>query len=214
MGQQEFPVLGRGSQTIAGALPTARVALEAQLALGWGMVAQVKRPTEAWCSAVLFKNGFGQVVVARFKLSGDAEVGVFLVDLYCLGIKDAYFINVSALDYESRILGRVTESGEGKESLSPACARKLVEGAVQYAERLGLAPHPDYKKACRVFGGIRPEECERAFTYGKDGKPLFVGTPNDSPEFVHHVMTTLTRRLGTDGFHYILEAGSFDQEPE
>ena len=177
------------------------------------MVALVKRPTEAWCSVVLLKDGFGQVVVARFKSSGDAELGVFLVDLYCLGIKNAYFVKVSDLDYESRILARMAESGGGKESLSPACARKLVEGAVQYAQSLGLAPHPDYKKACRVFGGIRPEECERVFTYGKDGKPLFVQSPNDSPAFVHHVMTTLTRRLGTDGFHYILEAGSLGQEP-
>jgi hypothetical protein len=173
-----------------------------------------KRPTEAWCSAVLLKNGFGQLVVARFKLSGDAEVGVFLVDLGCLGIKDAYFLNVSELDYDSKILARMAESGGGKESLSPACARKLVEGAVRYAQDLGLAPHPDYKKACRVFGGIRSEECDRTFTYGQDGKPLFVQSPNDSPEFAQHVMATLTRRLGADGFHYILEAGRLDQDPE
>jgi hypothetical protein len=173
----------------------------------------LKRPIEAWCSAVLFKNGFGQVAVARFKLSGDAEVGVFLVDLYCLGIKDAYFLQVSESEYDTKILARMAETGGGKESLSPACARKLVEGAVHYAQGLGLAPHLDYKKACRVFGGIRSEECDRAFTYGHDGKPLFVQSPNDSPEFVHRVMMTLTRRLGTEGFHYILEAGHLGQEP-
>jgi hypothetical protein len=161
----------------------------------------------------LFKNGFGQVVVARFKLSGDAEVGLFLADVYCLGIKDAYLVKLPEREYETRILARMAETGGGKESLSPACARKLVEGAVQYAQGLGLAPHPDYKKACRVFGGIRSEDCDRAFTYGQDGKPLFVQSPNDSPEFVQHVMTTLTRRLRIDGFHYILEAGSPDQEP-
>jgi hypothetical protein len=48
--------------------------------------------------------------------------------------------------------------------------------------------------------------------FGQDGKPLFVQSSNDSPEFVHHVMTTLTQRLGTDGFHYILEAGSLPDE--
>jgi hypothetical protein len=171
-----------------------------------------KRPTEAWCSAGLFESGFGQVVVARFKLSGDAELGVFLIDVYCLGIKDAFFTRVSELEYDTRILVGLAEKGGGKESLSPACARKLVEGAVQYAQRLGLAPHPDYKKACRVFGGIRAEECDRDFVYGQDGKPMFVQSPHDSPEFVHRVMTTLTRVLGTEGFHYILEAGSLDQE--
>ena len=178
------------------------------------MVSLIKRPAEAWCSPSLFENGFGHVIVARFKLSGEAEAGVFLVDVYCLGVKDAFFAKVSESEYDTRILARIMETGGGKKSLSPACARKLVEGAVQYAQSLGLAPHPDYKKACRVFGGIRPEECDRAFTYGQDGKPLFVQSPNDSPEFVHHVMTTLSHRLGTEGFHYILEAGSLDEEPE
>jgi hypothetical protein len=173
-----------------------------------------KRPNEAWCSAELSKNGFGHVAVARFKLSGDAEVGVFLVDVYCLGVKDAYFARVSELEYNSKILAGIAETGGGKESLGPACARKLIEGAVQYAQGLGLAPHPDYKKACRVLGGIRPEDCERTFTYGKDGKPLFVQSPNDSPEFVERVMETLTRRLGKDGFHYILEAGSLGEDLE
>ena len=37
------------------------------------MVALIRRETEAWCSADLFKNGFGQVVVARFKSGGNAE---------------------------------------------------------------------------------------------------------------------------------------------
>jgi hypothetical protein len=141
----------------------AGVAVDVRLVLGWGMVA-IKRPTEAWCSAALLKDGFGQVIVARFKLSGDVEAGLFLVDIYCLGIKDAFLLKVSELEYETRILAGMAETGGGKESLSPACARKLVEGAVQYAQALGLAPHPDYKKACRVFGGIRPEECDRVFT--------------------------------------------------
>ena len=172
-----------------------------------------KRPTEAWCSVELFKSGFGQVAVARFKLSGEAEVGMFLVDVNCLGVKDAYFTRVPEFDYNNKILARMAETGGGKESLSPACARKLVEGAVQYAQGLGLAPHPDYKKACRVWGGIRSEECDRMFTYGHEGKPLFVQSAHDSPAFVQHVIDTLTRRLGKEGFHYILEAGRLGQEP-
>jgi hypothetical protein len=139
---------------------------------------------------------------------------VFLLDVFCLGIKNAYFTKASELEYDAKILADMAEAEGGKESLCPACARKLVEGAVQYAQGLGLAPHPDYKKACRVFGGIRSEECDRAFTFGQNGKPLFVQSPNDSPAFVHHVMTTLANRLGTDGFHYILEAGSVNGEPE
>lgn len=91
--------------------------------------------------------------------------------------------------------------------LSPACARKLIEGAVAYARSLGLEPHSDYWRGARVFGGINPDDCQQEFVYGKDGKPLFVQSPNDSPQFAERVMAILTRRLGAGGYHYVLPLG-------
>ncbi len=44
-------------------------------------------------------------------------------------------------------------------AVEPCCARKLIEQATQYAQGLGFAPHPDYKKAARVFGGLDAEQC-------------------------------------------------------
>ncbi len=178
------------------------------------MSAPVKRPTEAWCSRGLFERGFGQVIIARFKASGEAEVGVFLVDAFCLGVKDAFFTRLWIEEYEQRVLGRLDKE-EGREPLSPACARRLVESAVAYARNLGLQPHPDFKKGARVFGGIDSSECTREFVFGDRGKPLFVQSPNDSPQYVEYVMGTLSRRLGRDGFHYILGLGSVPgSEPE
>jgi hypothetical protein len=43
------------------------------------MVSLIKRPTDAWCSPDLVEKGFGQVVVARFKLSGAAKGGMWAV---------------------------------------------------------------------------------------------------------------------------------------
>jgi hypothetical protein len=170
------------------------------------MVAPAKRPTEAWHTTGLFERGFGQVIIARFKGSGEAEVGVFLVDTFCLGVKDAYFTRLWPDEYEKRLLARLEDQG-GREAIEPACARKLVEEAVVYARRLGLEPHPDYKLGARVFGGIEARSCPRTFVFGKDGKPLYVQSPNDSEAFAQHVMGTLTRRLGQGGFHYILFLG-------
>ena len=170
------------------------------------MVAPAKRPTEAWHSAGLFERGFGQVIVARFKASGEVEVGVFLVDTFSLGVKDAFFTRLWADEYEQRLLGGLDQQG-GREAISPACARRLVEDAVAYARSLGLEPHPDYKQGARVFGGIDPKECTQAFVFGKDGKPLYVQSPHDSEEFTRHVMGTLTRRFGEGGFHYVLITG-------
>lgn len=170
------------------------------------MVASAKRPTEAWHTAGLFERGFGQVIIARFKGSGEAEVGVFLVDTFCLGVKDAYFTRLWPDEYEKRVLNRLEEQG-GREAIEPECARKLVEEAVAYARSLGLEPHPDFKLGARVFGGIEARSCPRTFEFGKDGKPLYVQTPNDSEAFAQNVMGTLTRRLGQDGFHFMLFLG-------
>ena len=42
----------------------------------------MKRATEAFVTGNLFEFGLGHVVFARFR-GGDAELGVFLVDVYC-----------------------------------------------------------------------------------------------------------------------------------
>ena len=175
----------------------------------------MKRPTEAWHSSNLFETGFGEVLIARFKASGEVEVGVFLVDVYCLGVKNAFFSRLWAGEYEKRLLEPMTQR-EGKTPISPAGARKLVEGAVAYARTLGLEPHADYKHAARVFGGIDAAEHPQGSVYGSKGKPLFVQSPNDSPQFVERVMSTLVRRLGEGGFHYILSVGrstDFEADP-
>lgn len=167
------------------------------------MVAFVKKPTEAWHSRNLLENGMGYVVVARFKGNGDAEVGVFLLDMHCLGVKSAFFTQLYAEEYEQDFLQRIYEH-DGRTALAPPCARKLVEDAVAYARQLGFEPHPDYRKGARVFGGIDPSTCTQQFTFGSKGKPLYIQGPDDSPAMVERVMGALTRRCGEGGFHYVL----------
>ncbi|MCP5521722.1 MAG: hypothetical protein H7A46_09255 [Verrucomicrobiales bacterium] len=170
------------------------------------MMTQQKRAPEAWCSAGLFEKGIGHVVVARFKLSGEAEIGVFLLDVHCLGVKDAFFTRMEGYEYEHDMLDRLFPDG-GRTQMSPACARKLVEDAVAYTRGLGLGPHADYRKACRVFGGIKAAECDETFTFGESGKPLYVQGPHDSPAFAQRVISVLRAKLGDDGFHFIVPIG-------
>src|SRR5205823_995245 len=88
-----------------------------------------------------------------------------------------------------------------------ACARKLVEDAVAYAAKLSFAPHPDYKAACRVLGGLDAGGCETVFTFGQDGKPFYIQGPHDSPAFAQRVMNSLASRCGEGNYHYILPVG-------
>lgn len=166
-----------------------------------------KRPTEAWLDRRIYEHGMGYLAVARFKASGEAEIGVFLVDRYCLGVKNAFLSRLSAAEYQTRLVDRMFPDEQEREAITPACARKLVEESIAYARGLGFDPHPDYRLAQRVFGGINPAECGRTFEFGDEGKPVYFQGPHDSPEFVARVLAQLRRRCGEGGYHYVVQEG-------
>jgi hypothetical protein len=108
-----------------------------------------------------------------------------MVDVYCLGVKQA---------------------------LDPAAARKLVEGAVEYAHRLGLASHADYRLAKDMFGAIDPADCRDEFAYGKDGKPLYVAGPAEPTADSRAIVSTLFQSCGPAGFDFICPVEGGDAE--
>jgi hypothetical protein len=87
---------------------------------------------------------------------------------------------------------------------SPECVRKLVEDAEAYARHLGFEPHPDYQMGRLIFGDVDPSACSTRFTFGHEGKPLYVSGPRDTEARSHQIVTTLNQRLGPDGFHYLV----------
>lgn len=153
----------------------------------------------------LFEIGLGNVVVARELAAGKIAMVTFLLDVFCLGVKDVAFglCGVSEYRYRTRFA-----SDGSFETLSPATARALVEGAVAYAQRFGLPPHHDYHLACRIFAGIDPRLADRVFSYGKEGKPLYISGPRDTPAKSRWVLATLERACGSDGFDYLVAAGA------
>ncbi|MDB6036151.1 MAG: hypothetical protein JWM16_6489 [Verrucomicrobiales bacterium] len=164
---------------------------------------KVKRAMEAFMTAEMFEIGMGSVAVSRFKTNGAVETGIFLVDTYCLGIKNAEFLKLDLEEYETEVLPMVAAGGP-LERIETACARKLVEQAAAYAHKLGFSPYPDYKKACRVFGGISAEACPPNFVFGLDGKPFFVPGPYDTAEEIHLVLTVLESKCGPGNYEFDL----------
>ena len=97
----------------------------------------LKRATEAFVSSALFELGTGSVILSRFKSDCRVESGVFLLDVYCLGVKDATFVRLDTAEYENELL-KPYSARDALEPIEPPCARKLVEDAVRYAAGLGF----------------------------------------------------------------------------
>jgi hypothetical protein len=168
----------------------------------------IRPPThEALWPTDLFDQGIGWVIVARFKSGGRrVEAGVFLVDTFCLGAKFAVYEDCDAVEYQRDIRGHY-EANFPMATVEPELARGLVEQSVQYARGLGFAPHADYKKAARVFGGLRTGRCSRQFTFGKDGKPFYCRGPRETEAQAKRIIWHLAQHCGEGNFHYMVALG-------
>lgn len=172
---------------------------------------------EAYISDGWEEHGMANVVVVRHRPDGAADFGVFIVDLYCLGVKDAMAdLGVSEADVRDMVEEQLPP--DFTRAFEPACAKKLIEGALAYAESLGFSPHRDFRKARKVLSGIDASTCQRSFTFGCGGKPCYIQGPNDSEERVDRILGILEARFGPDGFDYELldeeEDGDFDPRLE
>jgi hypothetical protein len=170
----------------------------------------MKRFHEAFRSANLFDSGCGYLVVSRFKSDGRVEAGFFLLDIFCLGVKDAGFQDFHSIaDYQESLVDRLFPDGNSVR-MTPEAARKLTEEAISYARGLGFSPGADYKKASRVFGGISTANCDEQFVFGKDDKPFYIQGPSDSPARVERILRALEARCGEGGYHYIIAGDYFE----
>jgi hypothetical protein len=162
---------------------------------------------DCWISDTVLEEGLGYVCLSR-KLPGQqVAFGLFLVDRYCLGVKNAVAEIAARSVYDNRVT-RQLRTEYGSHDMKPACARNFVEGAVAYARDLGLQPHSDYRTARLIFGDINAAECTEEFEYGKNGQPLFIAGPYDTEARCRTILATLARSRGPGGFHYTIPLGS------
>ena len=153
----------------------------------------------------LFVAGIGWVVVARTLPSGLVGASFFLVDVWCLEVKDAFFRVVPREKFEEHM--RASSREQPVIDIDPSVARKLLRDAVAYAGSFGLAPSRDFIEAEAIFGDI-PAATE-TFLFGKDGKPFYMSGPNDSPTRIRQIVDTLAKRLGPGGFDYLVRVDNF-----
>jgi hypothetical protein len=153
-------------------------------------------------AATLRENGLANVVISRSLPKDRVAVAVFLVDIYCLGVKDCFGRLCVRAEYDT--LCKDLDKKFEMEDYSPADVRKLVEGSIAYARRLGFEPHPDYHRLKPIFGDIDPQQSKVEFEFGSGGKPLFVSGPSDGPERCRRIVSMLHDRCGPDGFHFMV----------
>jgi hypothetical protein len=158
----------------------------------------------------LLDNGTGTLVLARRVGFDEFVLAAFLIDAYCLGVKDVALQWVDAATLEL-YLGAMDAAGE-LIAIDPGYARRLVREAVAYAQGIGFAPYRDYEVAERLFGDVAVDTSEAPFAFGLDGKPFYVPGPSATPAQIRRTLERLRERLGDGGFDFVIPVGGDDDD--
>ena len=139
-------------------------------------------------------QGLSHVFVTRLDRGKRLFVG-FLVDYWCLGVKDTLpSRRVDLLEYSFTKTAMFSLYG-GTRQISLEQAQAIVYGAIEYARKLGFEPHPDTAEALTVLGP-RPESL-LPLEFGKNGRPMYLNGPDDD---VDKVLATLNRAVGEGNY--------------
>ncbi|HEY6797187.1 MAG TPA: hypothetical protein VI248_21145 [Kineosporiaceae bacterium] len=146
-------------------------------------------------------GGLAAVLVARAERASRVTLCGFLVDVYCLGVKDTLGPQTVS---SSAVRGRCERFFGGfpdpPRTAPLELAQHLVHGAVAYAASLGFSPHEEFADV-EPFLGTAPAPCPIQF--GRNGTPWYISGPYDDPR---QVITTLERTVGAGHFHYLMGA--------
>jgi len=164
-------------------------------------------PSRGWVDEASVAGSHGGLVgilVARRHRYDRVSVCGYLVDVYCLGVKNALGPKIMTDTELSGFRPSYFDSfASGWQDAPVELAADLVFGGVEYARGLGFEPHPDLAPAA---GHLGPWKGPAAITFGCDGKPFYVPGPYDNPR---KVMEALERNLGSaEAFDFAVGAVS------
>ena len=158
-------------------------------------------PIEAcYLNADWKERGLARIVVTRSQENGKAMVGAFLVDIFCLGVKNTFCNEgLTRTEIEDELLPGFYQDEEPTR-VGINYAKEIICGAVEYAKSLGFEPHPDFELSRHVLGTEEFSRTRGLKFGGPEGKPLYIAGPDDDAATI---LRRLRDKLGENGFNFI-----------
>ncbi|GGM63889.1 hypothetical protein ACFFX1_30570 [Dactylosporangium sucinum] len=141
-------------------------------------------------------SGFANILLVRQDRASRVAACGYLVDVYCLGIKNSVGpVGMSLGKVDDFVRDYYSAYDEPPVSIPIEVAQALVHGGAAYAKELGFEPHADFAAAAPYLGV--PDE-PSPIRFGRDGKPFYISGPYDNPR---DVIATLEANVGTGNYN-------------
>jgi hypothetical protein len=156
-------------------------------------------------------EGFAQIVIARQQPDGNIAFGVYLVDMYCLGLKSTFCnAGFSLSEYRNNIVPPAMRSANPKQC-PPELVHQIIYQGIDYAVQYGFRPDKDFKWSHYLLEERGTLEEPYKLIFGKDGKPLFVAGPYDN---VDVILRRLEKNAGPGNYNYVIFVGGPPEDDE
>lgn len=143
-------------------------------------------------------GGLGLVIVTRSKGYNRFVAATYLIDYWCLGVKDTIPPrNCNDSQYKNLVRHAYSGFPRGYEEISLEQAQALVWGAIAYAKKLGFEPHRDFEQSKAHLGELTSKI---SLKFGHKGKPYYIEGPYDD---AMKIMNTLKKSVGDGNFDYL-----------
>ncbi len=139
------------------------------------------------------ERGLCCIVVSRQHPNGKITMGVFLVDNFCLGLKEThYFFEIPDEDYATRIGGDVAMKKVSYEEV-----HNFIYGAIAFAEEVGIKPAKSFELTQYILEEDTEDIPLIEYPYGKNGKYyLYADTLMELNTHLKHLQNVLGDEFG------------------
>jgi hypothetical protein len=151
------------------------------------------------------EQGMATIFISKKQPSGNLLFAMYLVDVFCLGLKNTMVnFNYSLDEYENAKEKLFTS--QNFISCELVLAHNIIFGAIDYAEELGFYPHKDFTLSKHLLNNDLIDDGIDEIDFGKNGKPMFVAGPDDNAKLI---ISKLEKALGKDNFTFIYGNSDF-----
>jgi hypothetical protein len=166
---------------------------------------------ECLISSNWHKLKMAEIVISRKHSNGNITYGVFLVDLYCTGLRDTFYnFNVSQKSYDE-MLNRMNHNVK----LAPCSytlAHNIIYGGIEFADNYGFEPNKDIA----VTEFILEEDDDNipliVIKFGYKGKPAILLIKDNNSE---DDISTLRKNAGEGNYTILdIEQNVMHSDPE
>ena len=145
--------------------------------------------------------GLANIMVVRQHASGNYTYGSYLVDIFCLGLKNSYYKFSDTETYFNQWLEQMNNY-QSFEKISYEEAHNIIYGAIAFAEEAGIQPH----KSFALTQYLLEEDDENVplieYEFGHNGKHMLVA---DNTLMLNRYRPLLEKNLGEGNFTFTLK---------